>query len=64
MKGTITKLVSIDYDGPEEKARAVEQFHLFGSTDKAKVENVVMLDERLWGYRLYKVTGLFKKRKK
>ena len=64
MKGTMTKLVSISYDGPEEKAAAFEQFHLFGSTDKTKVENVVRLDEKIWESRLYKVTSIFKRKKK
>ena len=64
MKRKLTKLVSISCDGPEEEARAYEQFHLFGSNDKTKIENVMKLDEALWGYCLYKVTGLFRKRKK
>tara|TARA_Y100000310_G_C20598268_1_gene771653 strand:+ start:1229 stop:1393 length:165 start_codon:yes stop_codon:yes gene_type:complete len=49
MKGEIIKIVSIGYSSKEEKARAVEQFKLFGSTDKTKVFNMweVFFDAKL-----------------
>ena len=60
MKGTITKLVSIDYDGSEEKERAIEQFHLFGSTEGVVVRNVKPYTD----HKYYRVMGVFRKRKK
>ena len=59
MKGTITKLVSISCDGPGGKERAIEQFHLFGSTEGTEIRNV---KDILQGF--FKVGGIFKKSNK
>ena len=56
----ITKLVSISYDSPEEKERAIEQFHLFGSTEGTEIWNVKLYQTIKNKY--YRVMGVFRKR--
>lgn len=52
----LTKLVTIQYSDKEEKARAVEQFRLFGSTEGTVIRNVRFF----MSYGFFKVMRVFK----
>lgn len=39
-RGIITKLVSMEWEGKEDKKRVEEHFKLIASADKTKVDNV------------------------
>lgn len=56
----LTKLVTIAYSDKEEKARAVEQFHLFGSTEGVVIRNIISY----MGNKFFQVMGVFRRRKK